>query len=153
MVVREAFRMPDQQTIDALSEALQDEYRARATYRKVIERFGAVRPFVNIVHAEERHVAALVAQFRRLGATLPADTWPERVSVPASVAQACADAVEAEIANAALYDRLLGQVTDARARSVLRRLQEASRGRHLPAFQRCLERSHARTAEARPGRS
>ena len=63
--------MTDRRTIEALSEALDDEYKARATYRKVIECFGPVRPFVNIVEAEDRHVAALLAQFRRLGATPP----------------------------------------------------------------------------------
>jgi hypothetical protein len=58
--------MSIEQTLQALSEALDDEYRARATYRKVIERFGPVRPFVNIVDTENRHVGALVRQFQRL---------------------------------------------------------------------------------------
>lgn len=47
------------ETIAALAEALDDEYKARATYAKVIERFGPVRPFVNIIKAEERHAQAL----------------------------------------------------------------------------------------------
>lgn len=42
-------------------EALDDEYKARATYRKVIEAFGPVRPFVNIVEAEDRHAEAIEA--------------------------------------------------------------------------------------------
>ncbi len=132
--------MTDRQTIEALSEALEDEYKARATYRKVIERFGLVRPFVNIVEAEGRHIAALQAQFNRLGVSPPLDTWQERVKAPESVAQACADGVQAEIENDAMYVRLLGQVTDAEVRSVMLRLQEASRTQHLRAFQRCLER-------------
>ena len=132
--------MGDHQTIEALSEALEDEYKARATYQKVIERFGPVRPFVNIVEAEGRHVAAILAQFRRLGANPPADTWQERAKTPNSMAQACADAVQAEIENDAMYSRLLEQVTDAEVRKVLLRLQEASRTQHLPAFQRCAER-------------
>jgi hypothetical protein len=40
------------ETIEALREVLEDEYRARATYRAVIERFGPVQPFVNILEAE-----------------------------------------------------------------------------------------------------
>ena len=36
--------MTDRQTIEALSEALEDEYKARATYRKVIERFNRYAP-------------------------------------------------------------------------------------------------------------
>lgn len=66
-------------------------YKARATYCKVIERFGPVRPFVNIVEAEDRHVSALLAQFRRLRADPPFDTWQDRVKCPDSLAQACAD--------------------------------------------------------------
>ncbi|MGJ0452977.1 MAG: ferritin-like domain-containing protein [Methylocystis sp.] len=132
--------MTDRRTIEALSEALDDEYKARATYRKVIERFGPVRPFVNIVEAEDRHVAAFLAQFRRLGATPPEDTWAPRVKAPESVEQACTDAVQAEIENDAMYSRLLEQVTDAQAHSVMLRLQDASRNQHLPAFRRCVER-------------
>ncbi len=135
--------MTYRQTIEALSEALEDEYKSRATYRKVIERFGPVRPFVNIVEAEQRHVEALLAQFGRLNATPPADTWRERVKIPETVAQACAEAVQAEIENDAMYARLLDQVTDPEARAVMLRLQEASRSRHLPAFRRCSERGGA----------
>ena len=35
----------------ALNESLQDEYKARATYRAIIQAFGPVRPFINIVEA------------------------------------------------------------------------------------------------------
>ena len=54
--------MVDIETITAMHDALEDEYKARATYRKVIERFGRVRPFVNIIQAEERHIEALLAR-------------------------------------------------------------------------------------------
>jgi hypothetical protein len=56
--------IPDAKTIKALCEALDDEYKARATYRKVIEAFGPIRPFVNIVEAEDRHAKALLALLR-----------------------------------------------------------------------------------------
>ena len=127
-------------TIKALSEAIEDEYRARATYRKIIERFGPVRPFVNIVDAENRHVAALLRQFERLRAEPPADTWPDRVSAPASLAEAYAAEVKAEIENEALYASLLDRVSDLQVRAVMRQLQAASHERHLPAFRRCLAR-------------
>lgn len=141
--------MTDQRTLEALSEALEDEYKARATYRKVIDRFGPVRPFVNIVEAEDRHVAALSSQFRRFGAVPPPDAWEARVEAPDTLAQACADAVRAEIENDAMYSRLLDRLVDAQIRSVMRRLQEASRSRHLPAFRRCLEREQGRLDEER----
>lgn len=132
--------MTDRQTIQALTDALEDEYKARAAYRKVIDRFGPVSPFVNIAEAEDRHIEALLAQFRRLGADPPQDAWPEHVTAPSSLAEACAGAIEAEIANDAMYTRLLGQVTDAGVREVMLRLKTASHNHHLPAFQRCLER-------------
>jgi rubrerythrin len=142
--------MSVERTLEALTEALDDEYRARATYRKVIERFGPVRPFVNIVEAENRHIAALLRQFERFGARPPSDTWQDRVTVPDSLAQACAAGVEAEIENEALYARLLGQVDDAQVREVMQRLQAASRERHLPAFRRCSARYAAFPAADAP---
>jgi rubrerythrin len=132
--------MTDRDTIEALSEALEDEYKARAAYHKVIERFGPVRPFANIIDAEQRHVEALLRQFERLGEAPPADEWPKRVAAPESLARACRDAVEAEIQNDAMYSRLLQRVSDPQARELMLRLQEASRSHHLPAFRRCLER-------------
>ena len=39
--------------IAALTEALQDEYKARATYQAICDRFGSVRPFVNILESEK----------------------------------------------------------------------------------------------------
>ena len=45
--------------IHALHEALEDEYRAWATYDQVIADFGDVRPFNNIRNAEARHIEAL----------------------------------------------------------------------------------------------
>jgi H+-transporting ATPase len=74
--------MSNAETLAALSEALDDEYRARATYSKVIEHFGPVRPFVNIVQAEDRHIAALLRQFERFGARSTADAWQDRVMAP-----------------------------------------------------------------------
>jgi hypothetical protein len=49
----------------ALNEAIQDEYKACETYRLVIEKFGLIRPFVNIIEAENRHIQALVSVYRK----------------------------------------------------------------------------------------
>jgi rubrerythrin len=140
--------MADQGTIAALHEALEDEYRARATYRQIIEKFGPVRPFVNIVEAEGRHAEALLAQFHRLGIAPQPDTWPGRVMTPATLAEACAAAVQAEIENAAMYDRLLAQITDPQVRAVMLRLKDASQQHHLPAFRRCLARESGGARQA-----
>jgi hypothetical protein len=65
--------MSTKQSLEVLSEVLDDEYRARAIYRKVIGRFGTVRPFVNIVEAENQHIAELLRQFQGFHAPPPAD--------------------------------------------------------------------------------
>lgn len=130
-------RTADAVTVQALREALDDEYHARATYRAVIAALGPIQPFVRIVEAEGRHVRALERQFARLGLTSPGDLWPGRVAPPLTLTAACERAVQAEIANAALDDRLIAQDTDAQVRRVLARLREASQERHLPAFRRC----------------
>jgi|GEM_PF-734544 len=119
-----------------LTDALQDEYKSRATYRKVIEKFGPVRPFVNIVEAEGRHVQALLALFEKYQIPVPEDTWPERITVPDTLKQACLNAVADEKANIAMYDQLIAASSEPDIRRVLENLQSASRDRHLPAFER-----------------
>lgn len=130
----------DERTIHALREALDEEYRSRAAYRSVIEAFGPVFPFVNIVEAEERHASALINLLEFFGVEPPKDNWVGCVTAPSTLRDACRAGVEGEIENAAMYDRLLAEIVDPRVRAVMRRLQIASQERHLPAFQRCLQR-------------
>lgn len=124
---------------DALCEALDDEYKARATYRAVIGRFGPVLPFANIVHSEQRHIDALKSLFAARGWTAPADRWNGKVAAPDSVIEACRTGVQAEIDNVALYDRLTAMTDDSEINVVFDALRRASAERHLPAFQRHLD--------------
>ncbi|MGK7896394.1 MAG: DUF2202 domain-containing protein [Xenococcus sp. (in: cyanobacteria)] len=96
----------------ALVEALQDEYKARATYRLVISKFGAIRPFINIIESEERHIQALLPLFRRYEIPIPIDNWADRVTAPASVLEACQIGVQSEIENGQMYQRLLALTLD-----------------------------------------
>ena len=125
----------------ALMAALDDEYHARATYRAVLDAYGDVRPFVNIVESEERHIQALRRLFERYGVAIPQDPWPSRVSAPASLEAACEAALEAERENAVLYEQLM-EAAGGRAdvEETFRRLLTASQENHLPAFERALER-------------
>lgn len=123
-----------------LLEALDDERKAEATYAAVIEKFGEVRPFINIIDAERRHSAAIERQMTRLNFVIPANHWEGKGAAPATLAEACSMAIDAEIENIALYDRLLPAIPDDVVRQVLQNLQDASRDNHLPAFRRCLER-------------
>jgi len=132
----------------ALREALDDEYRAFATYDRVIKDFGPVRPFINIRAAEARHIAALTVLFSRYGLPMPPNKWQGKVTGYADLRAACEAGVAAEIENRALYERLLEDVQHADIRRVFLRLQEASQERHLPAFRRCLSRRGGGSARA-----
>jgi hypothetical protein len=123
-----------------LIAALDDEYQARATYAQVIADFGDVRPFSNIVDAEDRHARALITLFDRYGVPVPPDTWPDRAPRYGSLREACEAGVAAEVANAELYDELLAGTERADIREVYENLREASQERHLPAFRRCAAR-------------
>ncbi len=127
---------------DALIEALADEYKARATYRYVINTFGPIRPFVNIVNAETRHIEALIPLFYRYGVPLPPDDWSLRITKPKSIEEACRTGVAAEIDNVKMYDRLLKATAGyPDVQRVMTRLQRASAQHHLPAFRRCTARA------------
>lgn len=128
-----------------LVEAINDECKARATYRLVISKFGEIRPFINIVEAEGRHIEALLPLFEKYGIAVPEDNWNSRIEPPASILEACRQGVEDEIENAEMYDRLLDSTKDySDVQSVLMNLQRASKENHLPAFQRCAERENSK---------
>lgn len=126
---------------EALKEALDDEYKARATYRAVLTAFGDVRPFVNIVESEERHIRALGRLFERYGMEMPEDSWSSRIAAPETLEAACEAAVQAEIENRTLYERLMVVAAGyPDVEETFRNLQSASQDNHLPAFERALER-------------
>jgi len=124
----------------ALHEALDDEYRAWATYDQIISDFGQVRPFVNIREAEARHIQALCRLFERYEIVIPRNNWSGRVEHFATLQAACEAGVEAEIENGELYVRLLRSTDKPDILQVFRNLQQASQQNHLPAFQRCVAR-------------
>lgn len=130
----------------ALRDALDDEYRAWAIYDQVIRDFGPARPFTNVREAEARHIEALRMLFQRYDLEIPENSWPGRVPHFASPRQACEASIEAEVANAALYGRLMQSTSRSDILTVLTNLQRASQERHLPAFRRCATRGPGRGA-------
>lgn len=131
---------PGQADHDALLTALDDEYKAEATYRAVMDKFGEVRPFANIIQAEQRHARMVIAHMQRLGMAVPDNPYVGQIAAPASLLEACETGVTAEIENVALYDEILPTIEDPAIRNTLLALQAASRDRHLPAFRRCVAR-------------
>lgn len=125
----------------ALVEAINDEYKARATYRLIINKFGEIRPFINIIESEERHIQALIPLFKKYKITIPVDDWEKKVDVPVSITEACQIGVHSEIENMSMYERLLDLTKEyPDVQQVFLNLQRASQENHLPAFQRCAER-------------
>ncbi len=136
---------------EILNEALMDEYKARDTYQKIIDAFGPVRPFINIVEAEQTHIGFLLPLYEKYAVPLPPEPDPGRVSAPDNLLSACQLGVEEELANVAMYDRLIAATDLPDVVEVLQRLQAASRDHHLPAFQRCVERGGSPGPGQTPG--
>lgn len=126
-----------------LTYAIEDEYLARAEYEAIMARHGTVRPFSNIIRAEEQHAAWLVDLFRAHGLAVPADTAKDKVVVPRDMKSALEAGVKAEIDNIAMYEAFLGgaaaQPLPADVRAVFERLKRASEN-HLQAFRTNLAR-------------
>ena len=125
--------------VSALTAALQDEHNAKALYEQVLADLGSVRPFTQILKAEERHIAAIEKIFARYGVQVPTVTAGADGLSFAALTDACAAGVAAEKANVALYDELFAQVEKADVTRVLTALQRASQSSHLPALEACAE--------------
>ena len=92
----------------ALDRAIDDERHAIAFYRAVLEKHGQRRPFSNIINAERRHEAALLAQYARLGYEVPADRWADHeFAIADRFADLCDASVVAEVRNGRIYDELI----------------------------------------------
>lgn len=124
----------------ALIEAIEDEYKARAFYEAVINKFGSVRPFSNIVHAEARHAQRLETLLIKYGVPVPADTFTGTIEAPDSLKAACKISIDGEIENLKMYDRFLSFVQEPDISAAFSQLRDASANRHLPAFERCYSR-------------
>lgn len=125
--------------LQALGDALDDEYKSRETYAQVIRDFGEVRPFINIVEAEARHASALLSLFERYGVAPPDNRWTGKTPRFSSVSEACVAAIADEVDNVKLYDRALASTQRLDILAVYEALRSASQDRHLPAFRRCAE--------------
>jgi rubrerythrin len=127
---------PDGRTQQAMLAALDDEYKARAFYTAVIEKFGEVRPFSNIVQAEDRHARRWQTLFSQYGLPIPADPYAGQVEAPDTLATACEMAIASEVANVQMYDEFLEFVTEPDLRDTFSQLRYVSQNNHKPAFER-----------------
>ncbi len=128
----------DPEVLAAMAEAIQDEYRAETIYIRVVNDFGEVRPFSNILLAEVRHSEAIARLYQARGLSVPVNPWTlDEVPGFSSVAEACGAGVDAEIDNAEIYEKYFDLELPADVRQVFESNEAASLYNHLPAFERC----------------
>jgi hypothetical protein len=121
---------------DMLVYAMQDEVTAKAEYEALIEEYGSVRPFTNILRAELRHMDLLSPLLEAYGVDI--GDFVATTNVPASLDEAYQIGVDAETKNIALYQTYLASELPEDVATVFNRLATTST-RHLEAFQRQLD--------------
>lgn len=118
--------------------ACYDEYQAYETYKKVIEKFGPVNPFGNIIEAEQNHINAVLAFLQKYNVEAPINDWADKIEILDTLIECCEVGVVAEINNIKMYDNLLSYTKQADIQDMFFRLQAASHNNHLPAFRSCV---------------
>ena len=134
-----AQQSPDPTLEQMLTYAIQDEYLARAEYSFIINEYGPVRPFSNIIHAEEQHIKMLVPLFTTYGFSVPEDNAEQHIFVPKDLKEALETGVQGEIDNIDMYEAFLNTSLPEDVLDVFEGLQNAS-GNHLRAFRNALSR-------------
>ena len=119
--------------------AIQDEYLAHAEYEYIIDKYGSMRPFSNIIKAEETHIDMLKPLFAKYGFQVPEDTAKDHILIPKNLKNAFETGVQAEIDNIAMYESFLTNQIPDDVNSVFQRLKNASEN-HLRAFRNGLSR-------------
>jgi hypothetical protein len=125
--------------VAAMQAGIADEQHALAVYAAILDQFGNVRPFNNILRSEAQHIAAWEFLFERYGIDVPA---APKVEVPefTSLIDACQAAADAEVANRDLYDQMLATLAAyPDMTQVATQLRTVSDQHHLPAFERCAQ--------------
>lgn len=119
--------------------AVYDEYHAYENYKKIVEKFGNIPPFVNILEAEIRHYEELAVLLNKYQVQLPLNDWVLKVEEPNSILEAAEVAVAEEIDNIKMYDNLIPYAKDyPDVLDTIYRLQAASYNNHLPALRKCV---------------
>jgi len=122
-----------------LTYAIQDEYLARAEYQLIIEKYGSIRPFTNIVAAEQRHIEWVTELLDEYGYSLPKDTAHMYVVLPEDLESSFETGVQAEIDNIAMYASFLREDLPDDVQDLFERLKGASEN-HLRTFRNNLNR-------------
>ncbi len=118
---------------EMLQYAYEDEAKALAEYDALIEKFGEVRPFTQIIRAEARHLEAVTWLYDAYGLEVPTFDASAEVVLPETLEEAYAIGVQAEIDNIEMYKTFLSSDLDDDAERIFEALTNASE-HHLNAF-------------------
>jgi len=124
---------------EMLKYAIQDEFLARREYEEIMDIYGEIRPFSNIIRSEEEHISMLKEVYSDYNLPVPEDDSQEHIVLPGSLKEAYETGVQAEIDNIAMYDAFLAEDLPDDVRDVFERLKRASEN-HLRAFQNNLRK-------------
>jgi len=122
--------------IEALKKAIDEEYNALGLYTSVLNAQGDVYPFNVIASSEQQHINVLQRQADKYGISYQPSTTNQYPTY-ATLADACQAGADAEIADAALYDKLFPEINHADITRVFTNLRDASLNNHLPVFEAC----------------
>lgn len=123
-----------------LQIALDDEKKALATYQAITQKFGNIKPFSNIIEAENRHIAEIEFLANKYQVTLVQNDFSS-ILAPDNLTQSLEISIAAELANVSLYDYLLQFVQDD-VQDAFFRFQAASYNNHLPALRNALKENY-----------
>ena len=129
----------DLSILDMLTYAVQDEYLAHGEYAAIVEKFGDVNPYNNIMSAEETHLAFLQEVYATYDLEFPEDASADHIVVPDTLLEAAETGVQAEIDNIAMYELFLSYDLPDNVSEVFTALRDGSES-HLLAFQKQVDR-------------
>jgi hypothetical protein len=117
-------------TLDIL---LMDEFKARAEYEAIVDEFGLVSPYTQLIQAETQHIQSLERIYDAFGFAIPADTGKDYAVLPTSLDASYQIGITAETNNIALYETYLLTDLPTSVERVFANLQRASEN-HLATF-------------------
>ena len=118
-----------------LKYAIEDEYLALNEYEAIIDSFGDLRPYTNIIESEKTHIKYLEELYKNHNMIIPLVETVSYIHIPENITEALKIGVNAEILNISMYENFLNQEISLDVREVFEFLKKASEN-HLRAFER-----------------
>jgi hypothetical protein len=131
--------MTSELVFEGMQSALRSKFKTCALYHMVLQAFGPVRPFKDLLKIEIKYRMVLAGLARRYAIPEPRDDWEGQVAIPVSFIEACEEAIDLERGNDELYAGVLGRMEDPALCRVLKQIRNVSQISHLPSFKDYLE--------------